>query len=108
MKPVPRSYGVSGELKPVKPNSYGVVNMVSVLVSVADSYTLTPLLHTQLGLEARVGIERGSFTVPSLTHSVSRVSIALFYRGSSCFFDCPFNARSLPCYRPFIARQVKL
>jgi hypothetical protein len=31
---------------------------VSVLVSVADSYTLTPLLHTQLGLEARVGIER--------------------------------------------------
>ena len=56
MKPVPRSYGVSGELKPVKPNSYGVVNMVSVLVSVADSYTLTPLLHTQLELEARVGI----------------------------------------------------
>ena len=30
--------------------------MVSVLVSVADSYTLTPLLHTQLGLEAEVGI----------------------------------------------------
>jgi hypothetical protein len=31
--------------------------MVSVLVSVADPYILTPLLHTQLGLEARVGIE---------------------------------------------------
>ena len=34
--------------------------MVSVLVSVADSLRLqNPLLHTQLGLEARVGIERG-------------------------------------------------
>ena len=56
MKPVPRSYGVSGELKPVKPNSYGVVNVVSVLVSVVDSRVLSPLLHTQLELEAEVGI----------------------------------------------------
>ena len=31
--------------------------MVSVLVSVADSLTTKPLLHTQLALEARVGIE---------------------------------------------------
>jgi hypothetical protein len=30
---------------------------VSVLVSVADSLTPKPLLHTQLELEARVGIE---------------------------------------------------
>jgi hypothetical protein len=29
---------------------------VSVLVSVADARVLNPLLHTQLGLEARVGI----------------------------------------------------
>jgi hypothetical protein len=26
-------------------------------------------------MEARVGIERGSFTVPSLTHSVSRLIV---------------------------------
>ena len=32
--------------------------MVSVLVSVADSLPLKPMLHTQFGLEARVGIER--------------------------------------------------
>ena len=57
-------------------------------------------------MEARDGIERGSLTVPSLTHSVSRLSLALFYRRSSPFFDRPFNARSLPRYRPLIARQV--
>ena len=45
MKPVPRSYGVSGELKPVKPNSYGVVNMVSVLVSFDTLAPLKPLLQ---------------------------------------------------------------
>jgi hypothetical protein len=56
MKPVPRSYGVSGELKPVKPNSYGVVNMVSVLVSVADSYAIKPLPLKRFGMEAEVGI----------------------------------------------------
>jgi hypothetical protein len=56
MKPVPRSYGVSGELKPVKPNSYGVVNMVSVLMSVGTPAPPKPILHTQLELEARVGI----------------------------------------------------
>jgi hypothetical protein len=57
MKPVPRSYGVSGELKPVKPNSYGVVNTVSVLVSVADPASPMSLLLSQLRLEAEVGIE---------------------------------------------------
>jgi hypothetical protein len=31
--------------------------MVSVLVSVADALPLKPLLHSQFGLEARVGIE---------------------------------------------------
>jgi hypothetical protein len=31
--------------------------MVSVLVSVADALPTKPLLHKQLGLEARVGIE---------------------------------------------------
>jgi hypothetical protein len=47
-------------------------------------------------LEARVGIERGSFTVPSLTHSVSRLILTLFYRGSSYFFDYLFNATHCP------------
>jgi hypothetical protein len=32
-------------------------NLVSVLVSVADALPLKPLLHSQFGLEARVGIE---------------------------------------------------
>ena len=43
-----------------------------------------------------VQLERGSFTVPSLTYSVSRLNIALFYRGSSDFFGCSFNARHCP------------
>jgi hypothetical protein len=76
MKPVPRSYGVSGELMPVKPNSYGVVNMVSVLVSVADPSAPLSLLQRQLRLEAEVGIEPRHFTVPSLTYSVSRLIVA--------------------------------
>ena len=42
--------------------------MVSVLVSVADSHALKPLLHLQFGLEARVGIER---VPPSTSHSKS-------------------------------------
>jgi hypothetical protein len=69
MKPVPRSYGVSGELKPVKPNSYGVVNMVSVLVSVADPAPSNSLLLKQLELEAEVGIEptNEAFAEPCLT-----------------------------------------
>jgi len=36
-------------------------------------------------VEARVGIERGSFTVPSLIHSVSRLIPALFYSGQATF-----------------------
>ena len=46
-----------GELSPVTLSSYGVGKLVSVLVSVADSLPRNPLLHMQLGLEARVGIE---------------------------------------------------
>src|SRR5208283_2455227 len=78
MKPLPRSYGVSGELKPVKPNSYGVVNVVSVLVSVADSYTLTPLLHTQLGLEARVGIGRFTSVFTKKIYAISPINASTF------------------------------
>jgi len=36
--------------------------MMSVLVSVADSLALKPLLHSQFGLEARVGIELFALT----------------------------------------------
>ena len=49
--------------------------MVSVLVSVADSCATKPLPLKRFRMEAEVGIERGSFTVPSLTHSVSRLTI---------------------------------
>ena len=35
------------------------------------SYSITD----KRDLEARIGIEQGSFTVPSLTHSVSRLTI---------------------------------
>ena len=44
------------ELSRVYASSDGVVNQVSVLVSVADAYATKPLLHTQLELEAEVGI----------------------------------------------------
>src|ERR1039457_2269995 len=103
MKPVPPRSRVVGELSPVTLGSYGVVNTVSVLVSVADPASPMSLLQRQLRLEAEVGIERGSFTVPSLTHSVSRLILALFCRGSSCFFGylsnathCPVTALKLP------------
>ena len=45
-----------GELTPVTLSSYGVGKLVSVLVSVADSLAPNSLLHTQLEMEARVGI----------------------------------------------------
>jgi len=45
--------------------------MVSVLVSVADALPLKPLLHSQFGLEARVGI--------GLLRGRIRVKIAIFY-----------------------------
>jgi hypothetical protein len=41
-----------------KPNFYGVVNVVSVLVSVADSCATKPLPLKRFGLEAEVGIGR--------------------------------------------------
>jgi hypothetical protein len=47
-----------GELSPVTLSSYGVVNMVSVLVSVADPASPISLLQSQLRLEAEVGIGR--------------------------------------------------
>src|ERR1035437_4187747 len=56
MKPVPTSSRVVGELSPVTLGSYGVVNMVSVLVSVADPASPMSLLQRQLRLEAEVGI----------------------------------------------------
>ena len=55
--------------------------------------TLSLLCHY---LEARVGIERGSFTVPSLTHSVSTLTLATSNSGSSNFFDRSFNATQCP------------
>src|ERR1019366_6576543 len=56
MKPVPKSKRVVGELSPVTLGSYGVVNQVSVLVSVADPASPMSLLQRQLRLEAEVGI----------------------------------------------------
>jgi hypothetical protein len=44
--------------------------LVSVLVSVADHSAPKPLLHTQLELEAEVGIGRVS---PSTSHSKSTI-----------------------------------
>ena len=44
-------------LLPVALSSNGVVERVSVLVSVGTPWTPDSLLNTQLGLEARVGIE---------------------------------------------------
>jgi len=59
------------------PGSYGVVNQVSVLMSVADPAPPNSLLHTQLELKARVGIEQGfvKFTTPKLpSHHQRRVT----------------------------------
>ena len=47
-----------GEFTPVKLSSDGVVNQVSVLVSVADSYATKPLPLKRFRMEAEVGIER--------------------------------------------------
>ena len=61
------------------------------------------LMHTHQNLEARVGIERGSFTVPSLTHSVSRLTL-LILQGFQLVFSppvqCPLIAPLLPFQCP--------
>jgi hypothetical protein len=49
--------------------------LVSVLVSFWTPEPPKPMLHTQLELEARVGIGRGDFTAPNLTLSVSRLNL---------------------------------
>jgi hypothetical protein len=59
-----------GELSPVTLSSYGVGKLVSVLVSVADSLAPNSLVLQHLEMEARVGIERGSFDLPTVTHSI--------------------------------------
>jgi hypothetical protein len=46
----------SGVLQPVTTSSYGAGKLVSVLVSVWTPEPPKPLLHTQLELEASVGI----------------------------------------------------
>jgi hypothetical protein len=56
MNPNPNCYGVAGELPPVILISSGAPNLVSVSVSVWTPRPPNPLLHTQLELEARVGI----------------------------------------------------
>ena len=60
MKPRPQRYGVAGVFAPVTSVSHGVGKLVSVLVSVADPAPSNSLLHTQLELEAEVGIELSS------------------------------------------------
>ena len=85
----------------------GQVQTFHSISAVAGPYWLfvvKPIPFVRAGGE--VGIERGSLTVPSLTHSVSRLIPPLFYRGSSNFLGCSPIARLLPRHRPFIARQV--
>jgi hypothetical protein len=55
---------------PVYAGFLRIGKLVSVLVSVADPEPLKPLLHSQFGLEARVGIGRVS---PSTSHSKSTI-----------------------------------
>jgi hypothetical protein len=57
MNPNPNCYRVAGELPPVIMITYGAPKLVSVSVSVLDPPTPNSLLHTQLELEAEVGIE---------------------------------------------------
>ena len=57
MKPNPDCYGVTGELPPVNLIAYGAPKLVSVPVSIWTPRPPNTLLHTQLELEAGVGIE---------------------------------------------------
>ena len=60
----------SGRITPDYSGFLRIGKLVSVLVSVADALPLKPLLHSQFGLEARVGIGR---VPPSTSHSKSIV-----------------------------------
>lgn len=51
-------------------------------------------------MEARVGIERESFTTPSLTHSVSRPILPFIHWGSSKFHTRSFIASHRPADAP--------
>src|ERR1035438_10727043 len=78
--------------------------MVSVLVSVADPSAPKPLLHKQLHLEARVGIEptNAAFAEPCLTtwlprHQIRRSLVPLLTSSKMKFpFNCYFFRKSQP------------
>src|ERR1035438_6948914 len=91
---------IVGESSQIVKQYWNDPKIVSQTVSHWLSESPNSLLLMQLELEARVGIERGSFTVPSLTHSVSRPILALFYRGSSNFLGCSFNVTDCPVTAP--------
>jgi hypothetical protein len=52
--------------------------MVSVLVSVADALPLKPLLHSQFGLEARVGIGRFTSVFTKKIYAFSPMNASTF------------------------------
>ena len=74
--------------------------MVSVLVSVADSLALKPLLHTQFGLEARVGIEPRKLYRSEPNTLCYRAYYNLILLGVQADFS---TARSLPIHCPLTA-----
>src|SRR5664279_3988505 len=63
-------------------------------------WILCPLQKCNLELEARVGIARGSFTVPSLTHSV-------WLRCNLGRFHPPVHVFHLPFNQPHFAEAVE-
>jgi hypothetical protein len=73
------SQAIAGESSQIVEQSWNNPKIVSQTVSHWPSHFPNSLLQAQLELEARVGIEPGHFTVPNLTHSVSKHIIALFY-----------------------------
>jgi hypothetical protein len=74
--------------------------VADVFAEVASSGRRKGLSGNAQDLEARVGIERGTFTVPNLTHSVSRVSIAYFTGVQALFATARPTLRIAPSPPP--------
>ncbi len=85
--------------------------LVSVLVSVADSLPPNPMLHTQLELEARVGIEL--YFRPRLTNASSQQTVgsSVFpsvYRLNAAFKTILQNSSTIPPLSPHYSSTIIL
>src|SRR5487761_2369145 len=94
-------------------SSSGVVKLVSVMVSVGTSFLPKPLLHTQLAMEARIGIEPmmqllQSRAFPLGSPATGTGRLILFGFGIKLSFAVDSHPdRRRPCQRSVLAPKMR-